>query len=210
MIGSVTVNVVVPRGLARRVDAKLVQQVAERALALDGWQQPATLDVLIVREDEMRQINASRCGVDAPTDVLSFPMVELRPGEGLTSDFFVLPPEATLHLGDVVVSIDSVESHAVEAGHSKQRELAYLTVHGVLHILGYDHDVLERRRRMRRREEEVLAELGLRRNGTQVKAAGRRRNAPPPQPSPARGEGYPPGWNAPQGTSLELMQDVEG
>lgn len=200
MIGNVTVNVVVPRGLARRLDAKLVQQVAERALARDGWQQPATLDVLIVREDEMRQINASRCGVDAGTDVLSFPMLELRPGEGLTSDFFVLPPEAALHLGDIVISIDRVESQSAEAGHSKERELAYLTVHGVLHILGYDHDVLERRRRMRRQEEEVLAELGLRREGTQVKAGVRRRNAPRPQASPAGVEG----------DRLELMQDVEG
>jgi probable rRNA maturation factor len=78
----------------------------------------------------------------------------------------VLPPEEVTHLGDVVISFLRVESQADEAGHSRERELAFLTVHAVLHILGYDHDTDERRRQMRRREEEVLAELGLRRNGS--------------------------------------------
>jgi probable rRNA maturation factor len=99
------------------------------------------------------------------TDVLSFPMFELQPGQGLTHDIFLLPPDATLHLGDVLISVDRFESQADEAGHSRQRELAFLTVHGVLHILGYDHETDEERRNMRRREEEVLSELGLRRDG---------------------------------------------
>ena len=160
------VDVVVPRGFGRRVDSKLVRQVAERALEKNGWDQPATLDVVFVTDADMQEINATRRGIDEATDVLSFPIIELRPGQGITQDFFVLPPDTTLHLGDVVISVDRFETQADEAGHSRQRELAFLTVHGVLHILGFDHETDDERRHMRRREEEVLAELGLRRDAS--------------------------------------------
>jgi probable rRNA maturation factor len=162
----IDVNVVVPRGMGRRVNTKLIQQVTRLALQREGWDKPASLDVVIVSDDEMREINATRRGIDEATDVLSFPLLELRPDVGLAEDFFVLPPDAQVHLGDVVISFSRVESQAEEAGHSRERELAFLTVHAVLHILGYDHDTEEKRRRMRRREEDVLTELGLRRNGS--------------------------------------------
>jgi len=162
----ISVNVAVPRGLGRRVNSRLIQRVVKLALERDGWSRPASIDVVIVSDDEMREINATRRGVDEATDVLSFPLVELRPGEGVAEDFFVLPPEQQLHLGDVVISFSRVESQADEAGHSRERELAFLTVHAVLHILGYDHDTKSGRRQMRSREEDVLAELGLRRNGS--------------------------------------------
>lgn len=162
----VAVDVLVPRGLGRRVNARLVRQVVQTALQRDGWERPATLDVHIVTDEEMRQINVTRRGIDEATDVLSFPLLDLLPGEGLREDFFVLPPDTVCHLGDVVISFSRVESQAAEAGHSQERELAYLTVHAVLHILGYDHDTEGQRRKMRRREEEVLAELGLRRDSS--------------------------------------------
>ena len=162
----IAVNVVVPRGLGRRVNSKLIQQTTLLALKREGWEQPASLDVLIVDDNEMREINATRRGIDEATDVLSFPMLELRPESGLAEDFFVLPPETQVHLGDIVISFPRVESQADEAGHSRERELAFLTVHAVLHILGYDHDTEQKRRLMRHREEEVLVELGLRRNGS--------------------------------------------
>jgi probable rRNA maturation factor len=161
----VAVDVTIPRGYARRISAKLVRQVVEKALEKEGWEQPATVDVLLVTDEEMQEINATRRGIDEATDVLSFPTLDLKPGEGITQDFFVLPPDAKQHLGDVVISVLRVESQAEEAGHSRERELAFLTVHGILHILGYDHDTDDRRRQMRRREEEILGELGLRRNG---------------------------------------------
>jgi probable rRNA maturation factor len=161
---SVTVNVTIPRGYARRISAKLVRQVVEKALEKEGWQQPVTADVLLVTDEEIQEINATRRGIDEATDVLSFPTLDLKPGEGLTQDFFVLPPDTKPHLGDVVISVLRVESQAEEAGHSRERELAFLTVHGILHVLGYDHDTDDRRRQMRRREEEILGELGLRRN----------------------------------------------
>jgi len=148
------------------VNSKLIQQAVLGALKREGWEQPSTLDVLIVTDDEMREINVTRRGFDEATDVLSFPMLDLVPGQGLTQDFFVLPPETITHLGDIVISYMRVESQAEEGGHSREREWAFLTVHAALHILGYDHDTDERRRIMRRKEEDVLVELGLRRNGS--------------------------------------------
>jgi len=162
----IQVNVVVPRGLSRRVNSKLIQQAVLGVLKREGWEQPSTLDVLIVTDDEMREINVTRRGFDEATDVLSFPLLDLVPGQGLTQDIFVLPPEMNTHLGDIVISYMRVESQAEEGGHSREREWAFLTVHGALHILGYDHDTDERRRIMRRKEEDVLVELGLRRNGS--------------------------------------------
>lgn len=160
----VEVGVAVPRGWGRKLSAKLIRSVVERALQTEGWVQPATLEVLMLRDEEIREVNATHRGVDEATDVLSFPMLEMKPGGVIAQEFFVLPPESRPHLGDVLVSVDRVELQAREAGHSTERELAYLTVHGVLHILGYDHEVERERRLMRKREEEVLASLGLRRD----------------------------------------------
>jgi len=162
----IVVNVTVPRGMGRRVNSKLIQQVVLRALEREGWDRPSTVDVLIVDDEEMREINATRRGIDEVTDVLSFPLLDVQPGANLTLDFFVLPPETVSHLGDIVISLPRVESQAEEGGHSRERELAFLTVHAVLHILGYDHDTEEKRRIMRRKEEDVLSDLGLRRNGS--------------------------------------------
>ena len=161
----VEINVNIPRGLGKRIDSKLIQRAAQGALQRDGWQRTAILDVHVVTDEEMREVNATRRGIDEVTDVLSFPLMEVQPG-GVAHDFFVLPPETPEHLGEVVISYERVENQADEAGHSREREWAFLTVHAVLHILGYDHDTDEKRRIMRRREEEILAELGLRRNGT--------------------------------------------
>ena len=160
-----TINVMIPRGLGRRVDKTLIQRVSRLALERDRWEEPATVDIHIVDDEEMREINASRRGVDEATDVLSFPLFDLEPGAGIRQDFFVLPPEEQVHIGEVLISFPRVEAQAEEAGHSPEREIAFLTVHGVLHLLGYDHETVPDRRRMRRREEEVLTEVGLRRDG---------------------------------------------
>lgn len=133
----------------------------EHALRSGGWTEAASVDVLLRDEDEMRQINTNSRGVQEPTDVLSFPLFEMQPGRGSTLDAFVLPPGTTPHLGDVVVCIDRAKDQAGAYGHSFERELAYLTVHGVLHLLGYDHERPAERRAMRQREEAALADLGL-------------------------------------------------
>jgi probable rRNA maturation factor len=106
----------------------------------------------LVDNDTIRALNAEHRAIDAVTDVLSF---------GLMSHEFVLPPGEPLHLGDVVVCYPRTVEQAEEYGHSIERELAYLVAHGVLHVLGYDHEEEGERLRMRQKEEEALEPLGF-------------------------------------------------
>jgi probable rRNA maturation factor len=106
----------------------------------------------LVGDDTIRALNHEHRGLDAPTDVLSFP---------LTGTAFVLPPDQPANLGDVVVSYPRAVAQASEFGHSIEREMAYLVAHGVLHVLGYDHEAPDEQRVMRQREEEALEPLGF-------------------------------------------------
>ena len=100
--------------------------------------------------------------VDEPTDVLSFPMFEFVPGEFDPASGIPDPHTGRLPLGDMVLSLDRIRSQAEEYGHGIKREAAYLAVHSVLHILGYDHtDENGDKRIMRAREEEIMKKLGL-------------------------------------------------
>ena len=99
--------------------------------------------------------------VDASTDVLSFPEFDLRPGE-LPAPEDADPGTGLVPLGDMVISMEHVAAQAREYGHAKRRELSYLVVHSVLHLLGYDHlDEGPQKARMRAREEAILGELGI-------------------------------------------------
>jgi probable rRNA maturation factor len=131
----------------------LVRRVVERAVADEGLDGSYQVTVTLVSDDEIRELNLAHRGKDEVTDVLSFPLTE---GDAAS---FVLPEEVPTHLGDVVISIDRTRAQAAELGHSFERELAYLAVHGALHLLGYDHEDEEEKTRMRAREEDVLAEL---------------------------------------------------
>jgi len=109
----------------------------------------------LVSDETIRALNQEHRGKDAHTDVLSFP---LHDPNGMR---FVLPPGEPVNLGDVVVSYPRAVDQASQFGHSVDRELGYLVAHGVLHLLGYDHEEDAERRVMRRREEEALAPLGF-------------------------------------------------
>ena len=109
--------------------------------------------ITIVPDERIRELNRAHRGVDGVTDVLSFPLVDADAAG------FVLPPCEPTHLGDVVVALEQARRQAEEYAHSFERELAYLTAHGVLHLLGYDHEREDERATMRAREEEILADL---------------------------------------------------
>lgn len=110
------------------------------------------ISLSFVSMDEIRQLNRDYRGVDRPTDVLSFPMIEnFEDYEEMLGGF----GEALL-LGDVVICLDKALQQAEEYGHSKEREIVYLFVHSVLHLLGYDHMTEEDKREMRAREEAVM------------------------------------------------------
>lgn len=130
----------------------LAEKVVQEVLAAEGVAKEAEVSVVFVDSEYIRYLNRQYRGVDSPTDVLSFAMLEGEPLAG---------KEGELILGDVVVSLPAAQKQSAEYGHSLAREVAYLIVHGVLHLLGYDHQTAEQKQIMRAKEETVLEKLGL-------------------------------------------------
>lgn len=131
------------------------------ALEAEGVDVPCEVNVLVTGDEEIHQVNLDMRGVDAPTDVLSFPMFDLRPGDKPSRED-ADPATRLVPLGDMCISLERARAQAGEYGHSGRRELAYLAVHSVLHLLGYDHlDEGPMKARMREREEAVMDSLDL-------------------------------------------------
>ena len=150
-------------GAASEGNCALIRKVIRTALAAEGVDVPCEVDVRVTSDEGIHAINLDMREVDAPTDVLSFPAFTLTPGE-LPGAEDADPGTGLVPLGDMVISLERVKAQAREYGHSNRRELAYLTVHSVLHLLGYDHlDEGPEKARMRRREEAIMGELGLER-----------------------------------------------
>ena len=130
-----------------------LRRVIRTALTEQGVDVPCEVDVYVTGDAGIRELNRDMRQVDRPTDVLSFPALELAEGQ--------LPSGED---ADVAISLERVKAQAKEYGHSSRRELAYLAVHSVLHLLGYDHmDEGPQKARMRAREEAIMAVLGLER-----------------------------------------------
>ena len=142
--------------------AALIRRAVRTALRCEGVTVPCEVDVLLTDDEGIHAINLDMRGVDAPTDVLSFPAFSYVPGQPPTDDADADPMTGLTPLGDMAISMERVAAQAKEYGHSRSRELAYLAVHSVLHLLGYDHlDEGPQKRLMRSREEAIMAELGL-------------------------------------------------
>ena len=139
----------------------LIRRAIRTALAAEGVDFPCEVDVRVTSDEGIHAINLDMREVDAPTDVLSFPTFTLTPGE-LPGAEDADPGTGLVPLGDMVISLERVKAQAREYGHSNRRELAYLTVHSVLHLLGYDHmDEGPMKAQMREREEAILSQLGI-------------------------------------------------
>ena len=141
--------------------ADLLRQVIPAALEAEGVAVPWEVDVLFTDDEGIHQINLEQREVDRPTDVLSFPMFDLRPGEHPTGED-ADPGTGLVPLGDMVISLERAQAQGEEYGHGTRREVAYLAVHSVLHLLGYDHmDEGPMKAQMRAREEAILEQLGI-------------------------------------------------
>ena len=141
----------------------LLRRVISAALEAEGMDLPCEINVLLTDDEGIHQVNLDMRGVDRPTDVLSFPMFDLSPGEK-PGEEHEDPDTGLVPLGDMCISLERVAAQAEEYGHSVERELSYLAVHSVLHLLGYDHmDEGPMKAQMRRREEHILEGLGIRR-----------------------------------------------
>ena len=141
----------------------LLRRVISAALEAEGMDLPCEINVLLTDDEGIHQVNLDMRGVDRPTDVLSFPMFDLSPGEK-PGEEHEDPDTGLVPLGDMCISLERAAAQAEEYGHSVERELSYLAVHSVLHLLGYDHmDDGPMKAQMRRREEHILEGLGIRR-----------------------------------------------
>lgn len=139
----------------------LLSGVIAAALEAEGVDVPCEISVLLTDDGGIQTVNRDMRDIDAATDVLSFPMFDLAPGEH-PSPADADPATGLVPLGDMCISLEHAQAQAREYGHSPQRELAYLAVHSVLHLLGYDHmDDGPMKAQMRRREEAILRTLGL-------------------------------------------------
>lgn len=146
-----------PEGWETEVDLSELSRAAEAALREEGLSGRVEIDIVFVDDEEIRDLNARYRGLDAPTDVLSFPLREAGEGRG----GFIGPPDGVQRLGDIVISLPRAVEQAHEFGHSLRREVGYLLVHGLLHLLGYDHETEAERDVMRAKEEAALGRVGL-------------------------------------------------
>ena len=138
-----------------------MEHVIATTLEAQGVTLPCEISVLLTDDATIHEINLEQRDVDRPTDVLSFPMFELTAGTAPTNAEADLGT-GLIPLGDMVLSLERATAQAAEFGHSVEREVSYLTVHSVLHLLGYDHmDEGAEKAQMRSREESILASLGI-------------------------------------------------
>ena len=139
----------------------IIRKCIEATLKAEKIPVPCEINVLVTNDQGIRAINAASREIDSATDVLSFPMFELVPGNPPEDWEDYLDPETELcPLGDMCISLQRAEAQAKEFGHSSRREVGYLTIHSMLHLLGYDHlDEGPQKKQMRAREETIAATI---------------------------------------------------
>ena len=147
------------RNLGHNNAAARIKKAAGMALDAEGIEVPCIISVMLTDDEGIRRVNCEFRGVDSATDVLSFPLNELVPGEFDPNACERDPETGAVMLGDMMISLPRCEAQGEEFGHGFEREIMYLTVHSVLHLLGYDHlDEGPMKRQMREREKAIMSE----------------------------------------------------
>ena len=146
-------------GLGHREAAGLIKKAAAMALEAEGVGVPCIISVMLTDDEGIHAVNREFRNVDRATDVLSFPLNELVPGEFDPEDCERDPETGNILLGDMMISLEHCAAQGEEFGHGFAREIQYLTVHSVLHLLGYDHvDEGPMKRQMRAREKAIMGD----------------------------------------------------
>lgn len=146
----------------KRLPIPLIKHCIRTALDAEGVGIPCEVSVLITGDEAIRALNLEYRGIDRATDVLSFPMQDLSPGDFHAGHVRLSPGQERLPLGDIILSADTVREQAARFRQSVGREAGYLAIHSVLHLLGYDHvDEGPEKRRMRAREKEIQEKAGF-------------------------------------------------
>lgn len=135
---------------------KLFNDVITESLRYEEFDPQCEISLSIVNNDEIQEINKQYRNIDAPTDVLSFPLLTFEEGEQADVN-----ENDEIMLGDIIISIEKAISQAEEYGHGLKRELAFLTAHSMLHLMGYDHMEDDEREEMFEKQEAILNNLGI-------------------------------------------------
>ena len=153
------INVLIDEDLEGCLEVSWLQNVAEQVLIAQKTGSDVEFSLVITSQERMQQLNRDYLGEDEPTDVLAFGMLPEKQGKEepeMDIPSFVAPPDGILHLGEVIISYPQAVMQADEHQHSVKKEIAILAIHGVLHLLGYDHGEPEAERRMRAKEKAIL------------------------------------------------------
>ena len=138
----------------------IIERCVKAVMEAEGVNLPCEINVLVTDDRGIQAINKASRGLDKPTDVLSFPMFQLEPGLPPDNDDYLDPETQLCPLGDMAISLERAVAQAKEFGHSVRREVGYLTIHSMLHLLGYDHlDEGPQKAQMREREESIAASI---------------------------------------------------
>lgn len=147
--------------LKKPLISPIIRRCIEETLDAEKISVPCEINVLVTNDQGIRVINKASRQIDKPTDVLSFPMFELEAGNPPKDwDAYLDPDTGLWPLGDMCISLERACAQAKEFGHSERREVGYLTIHSMLHLLGYDHlDEGPQKAQMRGREEAIAARI---------------------------------------------------
>lgn len=146
-----------------------IREIIDYALKEEGVKVDYEVSVILIDNNEIKNINRETRNIDNVTDVLSFPMLDYPKGEVFKDVYSKYEFDDTylddgkLVIGDIAISLQRAKEQSVEYGHSFEREVLYLTLHSVLHLMGYDHMEENDKRKMRTREEEILNKFGINR-----------------------------------------------
>ncbi len=154
MTAEMEINVLFDKGLKDCLEVSWLKAIAEQVLTAERADPSTEMGLVIASQERVKQLNKAYLGRDEPTDVLAFSMLEER--DAAKQSLFINPPDDIAHLGEVIISYPQAVKQAEEHRHSVKRELAILIIHGVLHLLGYDHNTLKPKRLMSAREAAIL------------------------------------------------------
>ena len=149
------INISIDRGFRGCPTPRWLEGIARKVLEAQRAGDEVEVGLLIATQERVRELNREYLAEDAPTDVLAFSAREEAAGQSP----FIHPPDGLLHLGEVIIAYPQAVIQAEEHRHPVKKELAVLIIHGLLHLLGFDHDEAEGERRMKAREAELLGYL---------------------------------------------------